>query len=247
MDIKKEELQKVAEGYNKIAWEYDNGYKDKFSRAEEHVVGNLLSALVEAGSGGNILDMGCGTGLLLDILSNEGIGSRYIGYDISESMLDVAISKRPAYQWLNRYMCMAHEDLDAEAFENAEFHFSLFGSPSYSELDTFLTIAKKLREASDYEATGFFMFNADMPRCAVDGIRVTPLDLLLERAQVIVGYDVKVFPLVTKKITSMRRDSYLNIIDKLYDDIRTTKPTPRYNYYSILTYGPQVSRHIGIR
>lgn len=247
MDIKKEELQRVAEGYNKIAWDYDNGYKDKFSRAEEHVVGNLLSSLVETGAGGNILDMGCGTGLLLDLLSNEGVGSRYIGYDISQSMLEVAISKRPAYQWLNRYMCMAHEDLEAEEFDDVEFHFSLFGSPSYSELDTFLNIVKKLREASDYEATGFFMFYGGVSRCAVKGEKIIPLDLLLERAQVIIGYDVKVFPLVTKKITTIRRDSYLNIIDKLYDDIRTTKPTPRYNYYSILTYGPQVSRHIGIR
>lgn len=247
MDNKKEELQKVAEGYNKIAWEYDNGYKDLFSRAEEHVVGNLLSALVDEGAGGNILDMGCGTGLLLDLLSNEGIGSRYIGYDISQAMLDVASTKRRAYRDLNKFMCMAHEDLNPEEYEDIEFHFSLFGSPSYSELDTFLNIVKKLREASDYEATGFFMFNGDIPRCAVEGVRVTPLELLRERAQVIIGYDVKVFPLVTNRISTMRRHSYANMVDKLYDDIRTTKPNPRYNYYSILAYGPQVSRHIGIR
>lgn len=247
MDNKKEELQKVAEGYNKIAWEYDNGYKDVFSRAEEHVVGNLLSALVDEGAGGNILDMGCGTGLLLDLLRNESIGSRYLGYDISQAMLDVASTKRRGYRDLNKFMCMAHEDIVPEDYEDMEFHFSLFGSPSYSELDTFLTIVKNLREASDYDATGFFMFYGNNPRCAVEGAMIHSLELLRERAQQIIGYDIRVFPLVTNKISTMRRHSFAGMVDKLYDDIRTTKPNPRYNYYSILAYGPQVSRHIGIR
>lgn len=248
MDNKKERLQLVAEGYNKIAWSYDDGYKDLFSRAEEHVVGNLLSALVDSGNGGGVLDMGCGTGLLLDLLrSIEGIGSRYHGYDISQAMLDVAKAKRPHFEDLGRYQCLAHEDIDPRDYNDMEFHFSLFGSPSYSELDTFLTIVKELRLASDYEATGFYMFNGDRPRCPVDGVRITPLETLRQSARQIVGDDVVVFPLVTKKISTMRRNSYPKMIDMLYDDVRTINPSPKYNYYSILAYGPQVSRHIGIR
>jgi SAM-dependent methyltransferase len=248
MDNKKERLQIVAEGYNKIAWSYDDGYKDVFSRAEEHVVGNLLGALVDSGNGGGVLDMGCGTGLLLDLLRGvEGIGSRYHGYDISQAMLDVAKAKRPHFDDMRRYQCLAHEDVDPSEYNDMEYHFSLFGSPSYSDLDTFLALVSKLRLASDYEATGFFMFNGDMPRCPVEGVGVTPLSLLRQRAKSIVGDDVVVFPLVTNRISTMRRHSFAWMVDKLYDDIRTTNPNPRYNYYSILAYGPQVSRHIGIR
>jgi SAM-dependent methyltransferase len=249
MDNTKKRIQEVAQGYDKLAWEYDKGYQDNFSKAEEYVLGNFLSRLVDMGAGGNILDMGCGTGLLLDLLKySDNIKERYFGYDISDEMLKVARVKHPLDETrINRYMKCSHEEWMPEACEDIEFAFSLFGSPSYSDLHSFLKLVRDLRENSQYEQTGFFMFYGNTPRCGVEGYQVTTLIQLQEAAAYILGPNVEVFPWVCTKPTTLKHNPKLECIDILKSELDNPDYNTKYNYYSILAYGPQVSRHIGIR
>lgn len=73
--------------------------------------------------------MGCGTGLLLDILSIPP--ERYLGIDTSEGMLEIAREKHPAYNF--QKMNMENVEFFTEG-EKADNIISLFGVFSYSTL-----------------------------------------------------------------------------------------------------------------
>jgi len=87
--------------YDNIAGWYDRMFSRAQDLAENRVLANLLRRLgYWSQPGASILDLGCGTGLFLDLMHRSGGRLRpdlYTGFDLSASMLEVAIRKHPEY------------------------------------------------------------------------------------------------------------------------------------------------------
>ena len=81
-------LAAVGQHYDAIAKEYDEFYKRPIDLAEDIAMFRLLGTRLD---GRSVLDVGCGTGLLLEHLNPN----YYLGVDISNGMLDVAREKFP--------------------------------------------------------------------------------------------------------------------------------------------------------
>lgn len=79
----------VDEYYDKVSNIYDSLYCDETSLKENNIVQNTLRNNINKYD--RILDLGCGTGLFLEIHYNYN----YIGIDCSEKMIEVAKQKYP--------------------------------------------------------------------------------------------------------------------------------------------------------
>lgn len=112
------------EYYDEIASHYDELYQDPISIAENNVVAHLLAILVE--SGDSVIDLGCGTGLAVDLLPARR-ETDYLGIDISERMIEVARRRRRQ----NSFKVADMESLPLFP-ETADVVISLFGSFSHS-------------------------------------------------------------------------------------------------------------------
>lgn len=76
--------------YDAIAPVYDTLFQDDVSLQQNQDVMGMLGDV----SGKSVLDIGCGTGLLLDYVTP----AQYTGIDISKAMLDRLLAKHPARQ-----------------------------------------------------------------------------------------------------------------------------------------------------
>jgi SAM-dependent methyltransferase len=112
--------------YDTVAAKYDRLYADPVSEWENaNATDWLLSSGVDW-STAHIVDIGCGTGLLLDcLLSNSIHPQRYGGIDLSAGMVAEARRKFPSHQFR---VGDARHDL---APETADVVVALFGVPSY--------------------------------------------------------------------------------------------------------------------
>lgn len=126
--------------YDKIADQYDSLFVDEESLMENEEVGDMLRPL-----SGSVLDIGCGTGLLTEILDINP--EKYMGVDPSREMLKRFIAKHPSYKYL---VCAPYDGhiVDCHRFDNV---ISLFGSPSYLSDDV-------LKQFADYKGRLFLMF-----------------------------------------------------------------------------------------
>ncbi len=117
--------------YDRIADRYDNLFTDAASLSENAEVGEMLLPL-----SGSVLDVGCGTGLLTEIVNIAP--DKYMGVDPSEGMLKKFKEKHPDYRNL---VCASYDGkvVDCNGFDNI---VSLFGSPSYLSSMSLLRIAK---------------------------------------------------------------------------------------------------------
>jgi ubiquinone/menaquinone biosynthesis C-methylase UbiE len=87
--IQRRAAESSAVYYDRIAADYDRLYDDVLSQGENGWVRTRLQKLVR--SGDHVLDLGCGTGLGLELLS--GVGAKYVGLDISPAMIARAQQK----------------------------------------------------------------------------------------------------------------------------------------------------------
>jgi SAM-dependent methyltransferase len=114
-------LTPVAAIFDRFATEYDHLYDGVLSKAEDAYVTARLTEMLKPGD--RVLDLGCGTGLFLDLCPDYVSG--YTGCDMSTGMLAVAERKWPTARLLCRDMVKTGLE---ESFDAA---VSLFGSPSY--------------------------------------------------------------------------------------------------------------------
>ena len=72
--------------YDELATEYDQLYVDAVSVSENSIVGSRISEYVFEGA--RILDLGCGSGLALELLKQRPghAAFQYVGVDISSRM-----------------------------------------------------------------------------------------------------------------------------------------------------------------
>jgi SAM-dependent methyltransferase len=124
--------------YREIA----NSYDMRFSSPAHQQEDNMLFAMLHPFTHGAVLDIGCGTGLLLENISIPA--SDYLGLDPSSHMLDICRKKFPAYQTV----CQCFEDFNSST--KWDTIFSLYGSASYIKPDTYKDIPALLAEQGSY-------------------------------------------------------------------------------------------------
>jgi predicted TPR repeat methyltransferase len=79
--------------YNELAEKYDTMYKDPVCLAEDKALFDYLTRQVPLFK--SVLDLGCGTGLLLENLMIAA--NNYVGLDPSDKSIDIARKKFPLY------------------------------------------------------------------------------------------------------------------------------------------------------
>ena len=122
----------VAIYYNDAASTYDADYTDPISVAENAVVADILSELVQPNT--RVLDIGCGTGLGLELLDERSIPlSQYLGIDISPEMISRFVAKHGKRENVSAVRLDAQDAivLGQDTFDSV---ISLFGSFSHSML-----------------------------------------------------------------------------------------------------------------
>lgn len=112
-------LKQIADFYDKEAAEYDKNYSSPLCEAENKIITSHIAPHIK----GKVIDVGCGTGLLLDYLPIK----KYCGLDISEKMIKRARTKHPK-------MFFGIGDMHSIPYPENTFNslVSLYGPMSYS-------------------------------------------------------------------------------------------------------------------
>lgn len=100
-----------------------DSYDEIFSDVDSQIENMRVLEMFEQYLAGKVLDIGCGTGLLLDVTPHSRIS--YLGVDPSEKMLDRLIEK---HSFADTYQSTFE---DFRALEKFDFIASLFGAFSY--------------------------------------------------------------------------------------------------------------------
>lgn len=116
--------------YDAIAESYDSLFNDRASIEENNKIASMLFDV-----SGIILDVGCGTGLFLDILKVSP--DEYFGIDPSAKMLEVFRKKHAGYD----SFCIPFELFNSK-FMVFNTVVSLFGAASYIEIEALTDIPK---------------------------------------------------------------------------------------------------------
>lgn len=88
----------VALAFDRIAEGYDRLYSTAAAEGEDEWVANDLAMIGASREPGPILDVGCGTGWLLDRMDIDP--AHYTGLDVSEAMLLEAQRKHPRHRFI---------------------------------------------------------------------------------------------------------------------------------------------------
>jgi SAM-dependent methyltransferase len=124
-------MNDVAQAYDKLAEGWDKAYTDNRARAENALVFDLVARrlwfidrLFKNPAFPRVLDLACGTGLLLDCCSYPIDPHLYVGLDISSGMIDQARLKHPFFRF-------EVADIEAEFPHGADLAVCAFAGVSY--------------------------------------------------------------------------------------------------------------------
>jgi len=118
-----------------------NSYDDWFLKPEYERENVNLTKLLKPYIGGKLLDVGCGTGLLLDLLNVSF--DLYTGVDPSRMMLDKFKNKHPCHKIIQS----KYEDFPYEGFDSI---VSLYGSFNYCEPSSAIQVINQLSPGGKY-------------------------------------------------------------------------------------------------
>lgn len=130
----------LPDQYDQIADIYDTLFDDPESLMENEEVISMLGL-----NGGAVLDIGCGSGLLLNYIHPGD----YTGLDPSQKMLANLMEKYPAYQ-----DCVIHTRFESFYGQQYDYIVSLFGAASYIQPEYLNRVPAMLAPGGRY----FLMF-----------------------------------------------------------------------------------------
>lgn len=132
MNFDKKKGKKIIKKYNSSAPFYESRYKSIQFNKYLQIFSNFEL------EGKNIIDVGCGTGLIFDFLNKNynSIRTTYfslVGVDMSNKMLDIFKEKLSQFSILNHKVNLIRADLEYLPFRSERFN-TLFSFTSYQNL-----------------------------------------------------------------------------------------------------------------
>eukprot|EP01024_Parvocaulis_polyphysoides_P061057 TRINITY_DN6723_c0_g3_i1.p1 TRINITY_DN6723_c0_g3~~TRINITY_DN6723_c0_g3_i1.p1 ORF type:complete len:283 (-),score=53.58 TRINITY_DN6723_c0_g3_i1:421-1269(-) len=106
----------VEDLYDEWAETYESDSLIKLGFASPSVCAQEVLNVI-SGSGSRILDVGCGTGLLADFITEKGVQASFIGMDMSTKMLDIAAKKGSYEQLIRQDICNCPWPVDAASVD----------------------------------------------------------------------------------------------------------------------------------
>lgn len=156
--------------YNTVASKYDAHYQNPFDIAEEEHIFKLIAPYLK----GHICDVGCGTGLLLDLLARmHHPFESYTGFDISDEMVKIAKEKARRFEPCLSNDCIAAK-IDGIFVQDAQqWVEQSCESPFYKTCFTYDTIVLLYGVSSYLDNFNRFLRNAWRSRLKPGGHIVT--------------------------------------------------------------------------
>ena len=108
--------------YDRVASEYDSHYVTPENLQEDRELAEMIGKIVAEGS--TVLDIGCGTGLALDLVPVAR--KNYLGLDPSPKMLEVTRRKYPEHKTIT-------SDYDSIVFSHVDVSLALFSGQYISD------------------------------------------------------------------------------------------------------------------
>jgi predicted TPR repeat methyltransferase len=130
-------VSEVVDTYDRLAPVYDARYSTPECRRENEQVANELAQ----SCGGQVVDLGCGTGLLIDLLGDRIPADRYLGVDPSPAMREQFHRKHPKYA-----VALARAEDILPIPRPPELIVALFGAASYIDWRTLLRLPQNLAD-----------------------------------------------------------------------------------------------------
>jgi SAM-dependent methyltransferase len=121
--------------YDGIAPVYDARHDTPERRQQNQEVADLL----RPSASGHVLDLGCGTGLLIDILGDRIRTDRYRGVDCSRGMLQQFVRKHPEYP-----ITLGTAERVTLGCRHQDLIVALFGAASYIDWRALLRLPTNL-------------------------------------------------------------------------------------------------------